>query len=476
MTYLKKNNATKKAYSEFRQLLVKCIGSDSQADFAIKAKISKEHLNRLLKNDLISRPSKDTLAKIYRASNADDVSMNDLMLSCEYCESDVPVVKRMMYNSVSEYEDDESIVHAVINSFKQMLSKHKIYSNIGGIVVDYKDHYMPFASKFSIYIADSGDAIVFTVDSCLADTSINVGKGEKLMAAQISWESRLNETQVVIKTIEFMLSFVNTDCNGIILTDAIFRPTLVARCHPDIALMKCWKNSIMSSDNMVDLDDIDCILIGDIRNKPLGSSPEEKLLACIFGNPYSDKCIFHDVKYGYGFSYDNNGDKLIDFIKNHKSAFLDIGLSGNEVATEIYEELFDEHNELYHSVSNSDLDMYLSRLYTRDANSFAETICAIIRNELSLKYKNELTSVHPRLYFVNYQVSADEFRSILKPVITIDDEFMCELNAASLGDKFRKEIQKYASELGCVAGDTFCCCDYSQLQSEMAEYVNFVQA
>ena len=61
----------KKEYTKFRELLRKAMGSMNQKDFAEKAGISIVHLNRLLNNPVISRPSKETLRKI---SNASDYS------------------------------------------------------------------------------------------------------------------------------------------------------------------------------------------------------------------------------------------------------------------------------------------------------------------------------------------------------------------------------------------------------------------
>ena len=74
--------ANKAGYTKFRELLRYGIGSRSQRAFALQAGISYEHLNRLLNQDEIGQPSRETLEKIANAMNT--VSLDELLISCGY--------------------------------------------------------------------------------------------------------------------------------------------------------------------------------------------------------------------------------------------------------------------------------------------------------------------------------------------------------------------------------------------------------
>lgn len=69
-------------YKEFRKLLRNGIGSRSQKQFAEETGISKEHINRMLNNKEIDRPTVGTLDKI--AAAMDTVALDDLLISCGY--------------------------------------------------------------------------------------------------------------------------------------------------------------------------------------------------------------------------------------------------------------------------------------------------------------------------------------------------------------------------------------------------------
>ena len=57
-------NETRKEYKEFRELLRKGIGLRTQKEFANTVGISPAYLNKMLKNDLIPTPTRETLNNI----------------------------------------------------------------------------------------------------------------------------------------------------------------------------------------------------------------------------------------------------------------------------------------------------------------------------------------------------------------------------------------------------------------------------
>lgn len=77
----------KQEYKEFRELLRKGIGTRSQKEFAAEAGISTVHLNRMLNNETINQPSKDTLERLsYLMRN---ITLNELLVSCGYIPVDI---------------------------------------------------------------------------------------------------------------------------------------------------------------------------------------------------------------------------------------------------------------------------------------------------------------------------------------------------------------------------------------------------
>ena len=73
---------TKGEYREFRELLRRGIGTRTQKAFAEEAGISKEHLNRLLNNKEISRPSAAILKNM--ASHMNTITERMLLEACGY--------------------------------------------------------------------------------------------------------------------------------------------------------------------------------------------------------------------------------------------------------------------------------------------------------------------------------------------------------------------------------------------------------
>lgn len=77
----------KQEYKEFRELLRKGIGTRSQKEFAAEAGISTVHLNRMLNNETINQPSKDTLERLsYLMRN---ITLNELLVSCGHIPVDI---------------------------------------------------------------------------------------------------------------------------------------------------------------------------------------------------------------------------------------------------------------------------------------------------------------------------------------------------------------------------------------------------
>ena len=93
-------NESKKEYREFRALLRKGIGCRTQKEFAVAAGISPAYLNKMLKNDMIPTPTRDTISNL--AKHMTSVTKNELLEACGY-------------EVLSVQEDAEELVHDLLD-------------------------------------------------------------------------------------------------------------------------------------------------------------------------------------------------------------------------------------------------------------------------------------------------------------------------------------------------------------------------
>jgi transcriptional regulator with XRE-family HTH domain len=122
--------AEKYKFPQFQDLLWTAIGPNrTQAEFATETGITKEHLNRMLNQSEIHRPSITTLTKI--AGHAyGGITLNELKVSCGYDveESDE---KKSAENPVDRaYKSARTLV----NGFQEMASKNTIYEDLYGFI------------------------------------------------------------------------------------------------------------------------------------------------------------------------------------------------------------------------------------------------------------------------------------------------------------------------------------------------------
>ena len=78
--------------TEFRELLVKAIGTSSKQEFSRRAGMMPQQLSRYLREDYRSRPSSSTLKKISEAAN-DPMLYERLLKACGYEETPAMIRK-----------------------------------------------------------------------------------------------------------------------------------------------------------------------------------------------------------------------------------------------------------------------------------------------------------------------------------------------------------------------------------------------
>lgn len=88
-------------FKEFRRLLRKGIGIRTQREFARVSGISYTHLNRLLNQEVIARPSKNTLKTM--AEHMPTVTLKDLLVSCGYEVEDIHTTAARLVRDFKEF-------------------------------------------------------------------------------------------------------------------------------------------------------------------------------------------------------------------------------------------------------------------------------------------------------------------------------------------------------------------------------------
>ena len=88
-------------FKEFRRLLREGIGIRTQREFARVSGISYTHLNRLLNQEVIARPSKNTLKTM--AEHMPTVALKDLLVSCGYETEDIHTTAARLVRDFKEF-------------------------------------------------------------------------------------------------------------------------------------------------------------------------------------------------------------------------------------------------------------------------------------------------------------------------------------------------------------------------------------
>lgn len=118
----------KSDYSEFRELLRKAAGSTNQTEMAEMTGLSRGHVNRLMGNAPISRPSAATLSKICAAfPDADPVA---LYASCGYGASEMSLSERLRRNGLQPMERAEKVASLMAGAVSRAAAGMTVYPDI----------------------------------------------------------------------------------------------------------------------------------------------------------------------------------------------------------------------------------------------------------------------------------------------------------------------------------------------------------
>lgn len=181
-------NNNKKEYKEFRALLRQGIGCRTQKEFAAAAGISPAYLNKMLRNDVIPTPTRETINNI--AKHMSSVKKEDLLKSCGY-------------EVLSTQEEADALMRDIADFF-----------NKNGCWVTHDTFDGVFDTVDMLYCPQGYEKINFNV---LSDKKAHSDDAENIMDVAASWENE--DTRCEAK---FSIYYSKTVGNNII----IFKATL----------------------------------------------------------------------------------------------------------------------------------------------------------------------------------------------------------------------------------------------------------
>ena len=331
---------------QFQNLLTRAIGPNTQVAFAEKADITPEHLSRLLKPDLSSRPSKTTLAKIAKAS---DVDIKELFESCDYSPKDAKGYVLKGIGSMTIPQRCERLSLDIYSAFEHLINKHKIWSSFGEIHDAYTNAFIGESSTIMIYSTDSFGkeyppmslASLGYGDLTRSREKINMlsnKNGDYFVPCYAAWrEWKADGTIYLIRNF-FVLFYAKTESGKIILTDIAIDGETLNRCN---VIAPAIAESLFEDGE--DVNQKSCyyeIIKRKMSQEEMNEHiAEKRLLDAIFGNHSSkedseDTRILPNIFYGIGIEWLKTPDKFAEFLAKYKDYFI-----SREEDSEMYEEV-----------------------------------------------------------------------------------------------------------------------------------------
>lgn len=290
--------AEKKRYEEFRELLRDAFaksGCESQKEFAERIGISNEHLNRLLHNSEIARPSKKTLQKILSVSR---VNPRAMFLSCEYDELDAKIIMGGIAKQFDGYAQQKFMVEDLTAGFLRLKAKAAMYSGL-------KELFRCFVEQ---------ESTLFRQVQVLQMQEVS--DGTEILCKGTGQVSKDVDTFNVIE-VYFILTVAITVQRKYILTGVEVSGEALALRHwiPEEALDAMLANDVCPLE-------LEFFAVTRER-KSETPSPEKRLLQAIFGetrNEATDLRLF-DVTFGIGSVYKETPSGFLFYVMTNQTYF-----------------------------------------------------------------------------------------------------------------------------------------------------------
>lgn len=255
----KEDGNTGQEYPEFRKLLRKGMGYRTQREFAKTIGLTPGHLNRMLNQDQIPRPSKNTLVSM--AQHMSTVTLQELLESCGY-----------------ETDNMEEIAKGLAENLKEFFLKDR--ENRGLLNASIKELCETFDM---LYRPSACESMQFDIEEVeLTDSPYNMA--ENAARITIKWD----HTDCICFT-TFTLYYAKT------MAGKIFVVGLDVEKTPDGVYAQIMKKSMKNS-------------------------AESRLLDAIFGFA-GEKNRYQAVTIGPGIAYDSTPAGFRDFLMNHRDTF-----------------------------------------------------------------------------------------------------------------------------------------------------------
>lgn len=337
----------------FRELLKKAIGDNTKGAFAEKAGMTRVYLQNLLSGKS-SNPSADLVYKIVRCSDG----RVDIKEMFDACGLEMPPYTATQLRSCLGFNNWCRANANDVIEFYQSINKQKIF------VFDAKE----FKTCFRICFSASACKITIGVPENY--------EGEKVADVIIPVTYRwTNITEKKVQEMKTLLLAIQSKNGKYFVTEATCAPADMAEASPDL------KAELTGIDDCIDdgssLFEAPYVYsTTNISSEDNWSPVEQKLINILYGRDPDNVLSL----YGFGFYLKDEPDGIIDFIKNHKEAFL----KGNH-----YNDFSDEDAENFMKdviEKGGDAEEFFSRFGVSNLTGYAQIIAGIIENETGLKF------------------------------------------------------------------------------------------
>ncbi len=343
----------------FRDLLKKAIGDNTNSEFAEKVGITRGYLQHLLCGRS-SNPSADVITRIVKHSEG-RVKIEEMI---DACGLDVKAFSPSQKRSVLSFSEwCKGNAEDVLEFYKDINSKRLFVFNLN-----------EFKSDFQLlYSASICNVLVRKPENYEGEEVADV-----VIPVIFKWS---NGTYEKIQEMQTLLFAVQNKKGQLIVTKATCAPADMAMASPRL------KAELTDIDDTIDDGSslFDAPYIYSTRNFQVEENPvAQKLLKAIFGSEPDNVLSL----YGFGFYLNDEPDEFIDFVKNHKEAFLQ-GNHYNDFKSEDAEKFMEDVVE-----KEGDPEEFFSRFEETNISGYAQVIAGIIENETGLKisgndHKNE---------------------------------------------------------------------------------------
>lgn len=333
----------------FRELLKKAIGDNKNSEFAEKVGITRGYLQHLL-SGRSTNPSTDVIVQIVKHSDG-RVKIEEMFEACGLeMKSYTPTQQRLLM-SFSEWCNANA--NDVIDYYKNINDKKIFVFNPESFKSDFRYLFAATACRIMIGKPESCEGIE------IADFIIPV---------TYKWTNITHKKIQEMKTVLF--AFQNK-AGQFVITKATCAPTDMAEASPRL------KAELTDIDDIIDDGSslFDSPYVYSTTAIEREDSWEQRFFDALFGHDPDNVLSL----YGFGFYLNDEPEGFIDFVKNHKEAFLK-GNHYNDFSDEDARKFMEDVVE-----KEGDPDEFFSRFGETNLNGYAQIIAGIIENETRLQ-------------------------------------------------------------------------------------------